>query len=207
MYSKEEPGLLITSRHSLVKGQHPAQTTIFHLPFFVFTKDVGFFKNNMAIHCTENSPTLYLDDSILNKPLTGAVFSKFKPMIKAKKGALSHLDDNFWSYFKDLEESLAAKKSADRALGLEDILFEKDSVLLSEPMTPKSEIGPVVSEPELYVLFIKKEFLRKDLLKDFDVSTKLQEYNNFLTLRFKEIEISFNSLITFSALASVIYFF
>ena len=104
-YTKEEPGLLITTTHSLTRRQNPSPNTIIHIPFMVITKDAGFFKNNLAIHCTENRSHLYDEINSSQRSFRETIVSKFKPARKANRDCLGVLDNHFWRYFMKLEDS------------------------------------------------------------------------------------------------------
>lgn len=230
-HPKEDAGFFITVRHSLSKAQSPVQANLFHLPFFVLTKDEGFFKKNIAIHCTENSTKVNLNMSMSGQSCSIArpIISSFKPSVKANKNCLSLLDDHFWVYFMSLEEQMQATKKPEKKEDAEPIFQSKDSkgaskdtepifqskdskgtskLSMSEKITLEeediiTEKQDQEKEQDLYILVVRKEYKAENLLKVFDIYTQQRDFKDFLALRLKEIKIDFRSLASLSAVANV----
>jgi len=202
----EALGLLVTMRHSLTLRPNPAVSTIFHLPFFVLTKDVGFFKENIAIHSSENGLSMQRNASIINsEKLEDDMFiSKFKPLAKAERGCLSQLDENFWRYFMKLEETLT--KPVERVE--EEDIADDIPVLKRFITAPTYVLSQEIKEASLsfqplYVLFLSKKNLRKEILKDLDYCFPQTDLNDVLIFRMKELSFSLGSLCSFSAVVNV----
>jgi len=203
----EALGLLVTMRHSLTLRSNPAVSTVFHLPFFGLTKDVGFFKENIAIHCSENGLSMQRNASIINseKVENETFISKFRPWVKADRHCLAQLDDNFWSYFRKLEESLSQPVEREEE---DEEIFEIPA-LKRHLTAPNYMLSQLVDERSvsfaqpLYVLFIRKKHLRKEILKDFDECFQQSDLNDLIIFRMKEVNFSFSSLCSFSAVFNV----
>ena len=50
-------GFKLTVKHSMTLKDQGETETLFALPFLSITKDIGFFKENIIVHCTENDST------------------------------------------------------------------------------------------------------------------------------------------------------
>ena len=220
-------GLLVTIKHSLTRKENMYHNTILHLPFFVLTKDMGFFKDNIAIHCSEAMPVLVNPAENGPKVSKEAIISKFRPGFRAHKECLANLDEKFWHYFRELEAELSRpkKEAGDQGEVIKEIDEEEEddedeneklinllpslkrfSTVPDRIMFEKGKESLFNSAQSLYVLFISKRYLRRELLKDFDIGKRTKDFKDYVTFRLKELSISFNSLNSFSSIASVIFF-
>jgi len=217
-------GLLITIKHSLTRKQNSFHNTILHLPFMVLTKDMGFFKDNVTIHCSEALPVLVNPGAHGPKLLKEAIISKFRPGVRAKKNCLAMLDEKFWLYFRHLEYELSQPKG--EKVEIEEVLEEDEEdshdeeerlidllptlkrfTTLPDRITFEKEAENFFNSAQsLYVLFLSRKYLRRELLKDFDIGKRKKEFNDYITFRLKELSVSFNSLSSFSSIVNVIIF-
>ncbi len=213
-------GLLVTIKHSLTRKQNSFHNTILHLPFMVLTKDIGFFKDNVTVHCSEALPILVNPQTHGPKLLKEAIISKFRPGVRAKKNCLAMLDEKFWSYFRHLEIELSQPKA--EKVDIEEVIEEDEEdehdeeerlidmlpalkrfTTLPDRILFEKETEFFNSAQSLYVLFLSKKYLRRELLKDFDIGKRKKEYNDYITFRLKELSVSFNSLSSFSSIVNV----
>lgn len=205
-----EPGLLITVKHSLTSRPNAIRRTILHLSLIAITRDTGFFRDNLVVHCSEASPIgPQTRDDMEKRDDRGAVVSKFQPIVRAKKDFTDHLDDSFWGYFLRLERSFKKHSPSeheeiyDKSLGKFDKstgkFYSRDAHRDEFPDSDELTSG-------LYVLCIRRKYLRRSLLKKLEINGADKSFRNFLALWIKEITISFNSLNSLSNLISVCLF-
>jgi len=197
----EDSGLQITFKHSLTSNGYAAgskKSTLLHFDLFTMTRDLGFFRDNMVIHCTEaGKANVDANTSFQNPDDDNVVFSKFQPIVKVRKDFGTYLDDSFWSYFLSLEERFHTKdpmgynkNSPDKNFNR---VYKRDSAGRSSAAEEDSPI---------YALFLRKKNKRKTLLKYLELDGFRKRFRNFMALWIKEIHLDFVELSTFHSLVS-----
>jgi len=196
----QDAGLQITFKHSLTSNGHGAgskKSALLHFDLFTITRDLGFFRDNVVVHCTEagranfdqNCSFHHLEDDRV-------IFSKFQPVLKVRRDFGTYLDDNFWSYFLNLEERFHTKDPMGYHSGSPERFSAK--------MSKKSGIFRDKAEEEspIYALFLRKKNKRKSLLKYLEIDGFRKRFRNFMALWIKEINIDFYELSIFHNLIS-----
>ena len=206
----EDSGLQITFKHSLTRNGYAAgskKSTLLHFDLFTMTRDLGFFRDNMVVHCTEAGMTnIDKNTSFQNLEEDHAVFSKFQPIVKVRKDFGTYLDDNFWSYFLSLEERFHTKDPMGYHQSSPDKSFNR--VLKRDSAGGRSTRGALFrdkaeEDSAIYALFLRKKNKRKTLLKYLELDGHRKRFRNFMALWIKEIHLDFVELATFHALVSV----
>lgn len=210
---KMDQGLTISMCHSLSSSEEKVQQTLLYIPFLSLTRDRGFFKDNIIIHCTESSkPTREGQGK-------DSIDFKIRPMIKATNQFMANLDEKFWRYFKDFEKfyrnkedkpkyesMVSVEQSNSSSIKSDKTEGERLFVIEGEGGSEKDiEDKGLDSRPKVYVLFARKKILLKDLAMQFEIGET--DFRNFLVLKLREINIRFNSFRSFCCLKNVRNFF
>lgn len=207
--NNEPQGFLITAKHSMTLGTYDKTQAIFYLPFLSITKDMGFFKDNTIIHCTESFSTCDGKKLGVNELGTQeSVIFKLKPLTEARKDFLKKLDEDFWKYFLSVEQNIMPSNSFNNStvvdLPLDSCYSERSRI--NTMQNQREVIDHQDIESNVYLLSVRKRYLHKDLLKAFDINGASKKFSNLFMLRIKEISVFFNSLPSFVKLASVTFF-
>jgi len=188
-------GLTIKLVHSLDKSDQKLAHTLMELPFFSITRDQGFFKDNIMVHCTETrnaKPGENLSEESL--PML-----KLKPLLKTVEGPIDYFDEKFWRYFKQFEKFLKSNEGHE-SFDLPNIpLSKKDDRLASSKAFRFGGMGESLApskEPQIYILFARKKVLKKSILRHFNVSGE-EDLKNFTTLKLNKLVLEFSSLKSF----------
>jgi len=198
-------GLVITFKQSLAPINHDLKHMIFHLPLLVLSRDTGFFKDNVIVHTTETGPTyLGTDYSVYNTKDKEPIFAKFLPIVKAKKDFAMHLDDAFWNYFLQVEQKFKTKENA----------FAEEIKRSHSPKRERVSTGGKFSFTDtteddgisVYVLFLRRKYKRRSLLRELEINAKQKVFQNFTALWIREININFRSVYELICLLNVNYF-
>lgn len=215
----ESPGLAIAIDHFLTPKPASQLRTVLYIPFIAVSKDVGYFKDNTVVHSTESFPlgpkVGYTDD----KPVDNqAILSAFRPLIKAEKGVIGELDDNLWKYFRALEKKLAAKPEQNGKISeiplsknyihnLDDLTAKRNSSSLRLPQTDtnlrRDSDASETTSKNLYVVLFRKKYLKKELLREFEIKGKEKNFSNVLIARIQEIKFKFNTIKAFCSVLNV----
>lgn len=205
----EDSGLQITFKHSLTRNGYAAgskKSTLLHFDLFTMTRDLGFFRDNMVVHCTEAGVTnVDKNTSFQNPEDDHVVFSKFQPIVKVRKDFGTYLDDNFWSYFLSLEERFHTKDPMGYNQNSPDKNFNRVFKRDSAGRSGKDALFRDKAEEDspIYALFLRKKNKRKTLLKYLELDGHRKRFRSFMALWIKEIHLDFVELATFHALVSV----
>jgi len=184
-------GLIIRLVHSLDRPEHKLVQPLIDLPFFSITRDQGFFKDNLMVHCAETKNLRpggkFIEDQ--------AAIIKLKPLMKTIDGPIDYFDEKFWRYFKQFEKFLKSNESED-SFEMPNIPLSKIDRLASSKAFRFGGMGEshgLSKEPQIYILFARKNVLKKGLLRHFQVSGG-EQFANFTTLKLNKLILEFNSL-------------
>ncbi len=173
-----DDGLIFKVVHSIDKHQNRFSQTILHLPFLAITRDLGFFKDNIVVHCSDNQIPLKKSAHHTKFDYSENPIIKIKPLLKANDTFLEYLDDNFWKYFLNLEKFLQVKKEKHSPRPSFDIVTHHQPILKKNSM-PRSLFSmdsdddePYQSDSQVYIMFARKKNLRKNLSYHFDIAAR-----------------------------------
>ena len=203
IYNDEATGIIITNKHSMVRdGLEQEANNIVYLPFIAITRDVGFFKDNIIIHCAENPEKVPMNQ---NSPADVTV--RLIPEIKSDIQGMNDFDQNFWKYFLKVERSFkTVNQSKFEESFVETSNIKATSRMLSSNMKFYVSLDREVFDKPVYILYFRKENLHKDILKVFTVKGAKKSFQNLTVMRVQELSIHFDSMKSLNSIASVIYF-
>ena len=198
----EATGIIITTKHSMAYDRLKQEAkNILYLPFIAVTRDVGFFKDNVIIHCTE-SP----EKAPMNQNSPADVTIRLIPEIKSDIQGMDDFDQNFWKYFLKVERSF---KTVNQSKFEESFVETSDirgaSHMFSSNMKFNMGVEREVFDKPVYILYFRKENLHKDILKVFSVQGAKKNFQNLTVMRAQELSIHFDSMKSLNSIASVIY--
>lgn len=207
----ELPGLSIRVKHSMSMKVDEHPHIMLTLPFFAVTKDVGFFKNNTIIHCTQS--LLSTDEKIKAFRRSGTqpeTIITLLPSYKVGSDFGKHLDEKFWRYFLQMEKNIVPSYNNVNDESFIEESFEPSfmshtqyTIRSDKPFTrPRAQTKD--SDSEIFLLLFRKQYRNKDLLKVFDIQGDKKKFSNVFMIRIKEINIKFNSLDSLVNVSSVI---
>lgn len=199
---KQDPGLLITIQHSLTPKDFKPKRRLLYLPLITLTKDKGFFRDNAVIHCTKPLQTMPSQDA--RKLENHTILSKFVPEMEANLDFFESLDQNFPSYFTEVDKKFKAKDQS-RKESPSARSPDLDYTSPNEQTSPKNELSfeKKKREKNVYILFVRRKYLRRSLLRKLEHHNTREQFQNFTALLIKEIQIHFNSRESFRSVANV----
>lgn len=206
---KMDQGLTISLCHSLSSSEEKVYQTLLYIPFLSLTRDQGFFKDNLIVHCTESSKPSREGQG------RDSIDFKIRPMIKVTNQFMANLDEKFWRYFKDFEKFYRNKDDKQKMESMVSVEQSNSSSIKSDKMEGEKlfsiegegssekdiEEKEPDSRPKVYMLFARKKILLKDLAMQFEIGET--DFRNFLVLKLREINIRFNSFRSFCCLKYV----
>jgi len=193
VYFKQTPsqGLIVQLVHSLDKPENRLVHTLIDLPFLSITRDQGFFKDNIMVHCTESrsvKPGGKMDEESI--PML-----KLKPLLKTIDQPIDYFDEKFWRYFKQFEKFMKSNEG-DHSFDLPNIPLSKKDRLASSKAFRFGGMGESMApskEPQIYILLARKKVLKKGILRHFNVSGD-EHLKNFTTCKLNKLIWEFSSL-------------
>lgn len=195
-------GFKLTVKHSLTFKSQGETETLFSLPFLSITKDVGFFKENIIVHCAESHSTLEEKKSSRNlfAPKNNEIIV-LKPLKQVKRNFIKELDDNFWRHFLHIEKEITSKNSL---LEESDLEISLDAHSSFSPVSDRNVFAPEDQESPIFMLYVQKKHLHQKLAKAFfDIQGANKDCQDLKSLRIKEFGLSFANLDSLLTIISV----
>ena len=196
-----ESGLLITIQHSLTQKNNGRKRILLSLPLLTLTKDTGFFRDNTMIHCAK--PHEMGPDSSISKGENETIISAFLPEMEADPNYFDYLNQNFANYFYKLDKKFEMKELLTEKL---IVKWSPESFIRAFDGQPfqfhPRKIGEF-DEKQMYVLFVRRKYLRRSLLRKLDYHHKRKQFQDLTALWIKEIKVAFNSIESFRMIANV----
>lgn len=182
--TEEITGVNISIKHSMTQKIVDEEVKcILYLPFLSVTKDVGYFKNNMVVHCSKN-PSYYPT----NKNLSRKVLIRVLPKLKSDLEYLKDLDQNFWRYFLKSE---ATFKTVYR------------STLEESPVETFDDIESDVFDASIYILCLRRGYNHRYILRSFHTQALQMDFLNTTFIGLQKLSINFDSIKNFNTIVSV----
>ena len=206
-----KPGFTMKFQKSLKKTANHSGELIFYVSFLSFTKDVGYFKDNMTLHATKatfdssgGSPSSkkydrknseehlfqnnYSHETTYYKPAQIEIQLK----LEAEKNFFLHLDDTYWRYFRSQEKKYFG--------GDKDPNSNSSLVIMSNIPSSRrddnSQISPLLKnqkEEKVFLVLLMKKNKHKFLLESFETESMRNDSKlNKTLLSIGEIAFSFD---------------
>lgn len=198
-------GFKLTVKHSLTLKDQGETETLFSLPFLSITRDIGFFKENVIIHCTESNSALEEKKSTRNLfGLKSNEILMLLPLTQARRDFIKELDDNFWRYFLSTEKEITSKNSI---LEESDVEISLDAQSSFPPISDRNILAMESSQSPIFLLYAQRKHRYRSLVKVIDLQGRNKDFQDLKSLKIKEFSICFQNLNSLLTLSSVKLFF
>ena len=200
IYTEDDVFTVSFNKTSISKKEN--LTTTLKIPFISVTRDIGFFKDNITIHCSESSDISENSNSLIHfsheekKIADKDTYINFIPSFDVAFEDIENLDESYWRYFREEEKRIL---KGDDPKSNESFISMKNS---NVSKSPNNFMRSQRSKPKLYLLMLRKKNLKLDILKNFEIG-KTFNFSNTFVFKIKEISIKFLKPINFCALLNV----
>lgn len=214
-------GLTISMQKTIKRMKNHSGELKINLPFLCFTRDEGYFKDNITVHAVKavisqedsESPNLQSPESSLPKkdPAGKAYFAFtsdtfYKPakidiLFKHEidQNLYSIIDESFWKYFRSQEKTHFEAK--DPSLSIDKTIQES----MSEKGSKQSrQSNQIFSNEKVYLVMMYKRNRHKDFLREFETEPMNKDYKlDKILFSIGEISSMFHKREDFTSLLNV----
>lgn len=214
-------GFTITLQKTMKKTNEYSGELRIHLPFLCFTKDSGYFKDNMTLHAARVVINHYEEKITLGKSFKELINTEKDVHIPEKEIDMNgetpiraaqiqillkletdqdffgNIDDSYWKYFRNQEKKHFEGKDEENSMAATAQELAKSHLLALKETTS-------LNREKIYLVLLKKKNKHKNLLEEFEVDSMKYECRLDKSLiSIGEISVSFAKPEDFTSILNV----